>query len=170
MAGIMAHVRGLTAVTNPLVNSYKRIVPGNEAPAYIVWSSGNRSPLISVPRTSAKDMHIELRNPDPCVNSYLAFAGIIAAGLEGIKKGLMPQAATELNIYRLSEEECEKLNLKRLPKSLSEAVEEMENDPLVMKTLGEYISGKYVRAKRREVSQYQAYVTDWETRQYLNKY
>lgn len=75
-------------------------------------------------------MHIELRNPDPCVNSYLAFAGIIAAGLEGIKKGLMPQAATELNIYRLSEEECEKLNLKRLPKSLSEAVEEMENDPL----------------------------------------
>lgn len=170
MAGIMAHVRGLTAVTNPLVNSYKRIVPGNEAPAYIVWSSGNRSPLISVPRTSAKDMHIELRNPDPCVNSYLAFAGIIAAGLEGIKKGLMPQAATELNIYRLSEEECEKLNLKRLPKSLSEAVEEMENDPLVMKTLGEYISGKYVRAKRREVSQYQAYVTDWETGQYLNKY
>ena len=170
MAGIMAHVRGLTAVTNPLVNSYKRIVPGNEAPSYIVWSSGNRSPLISVPRTSAKDMHIELRNPDPCVNSYLAFAGIIAAGLEGIKKGLMPQAATELNIYRLSEEECEKLNLKRLPKSLSEAVEEMENDPLVMKTLGEYISGKYVRAKRREVSQYQAYVTDWETRQYLNKY
>ena len=170
MAGIMAHVRGLTAVTNPLVNSYKRIVPGNEAPAYIVWSSGNRSPLISVPRTSAKDMHIELRNPDPCVNSYLAFAGIIAAGLEGIKKGLMPQAATELNIYRLSEEECEKLNLKRLPKSLSEAVEEMEKDPLVMKTLGEYISGKYVRAKRREVSQYQAYVTDWETGQYLNKY
>ena len=78
----------------------------------------------------------------------------------------MPQAATELNIYRLSEEECEKLNLKRLPKSLSEAVEEMEKDPLVMKTLGEYISGKYVR----EVSQYQAYVTDWETRQYLNKY
>mgnify|MGYP000354432957 FL=1 len=82
----------------------------------------------------------------------------------------MPQAATELNIYRLSEEECEKLNLKRLPKSLSEAVEEMEKDPLVMKTLGEYISGKYVRAKRREVSQYQAYVTDWETGQYLNKY
>ena len=112
----------------------------------------------------------QLRNPDPCVNSYLAFAGIIAAGLEGIKKGLMPQAATELNIYRLSEEECEKLKLKRLPKSLSEAVEEMENDPLVMKTLGEYISGKYVRAKRREVSQYQAYVTDWETGQYLNKY
>ena len=170
IGGLMKHMKGMAAITNPLVNSYKRIVPGNEAPAYIVWSSGNRSPLISVPRTSAKDMHIELRNPDPCVNSYLAFAGIIAAGLEGIKKGLMPQAATELNIYRLSEEECEKLNLKRLPKSLSEAVEEMENDPLVMKTLGEYISGKYVRAKRREVSQYQAYVTDWETRQYLNKY
>ena len=170
IGGLLAHSREMALVTNPLVNSYKRIVPGNEAPAYIVWSSGNRSPLISVPRTSAKDMHIELRNPDPCVNSYLAFAGIIAAGLEGIKKGLMPQAATELNIYRLSEEECEKLNLKRLPKSLSEAVEEMENDPLVMKTLGEYISGKYVRAKRREVSQYQAYVTDWETGQYLNKY
>ena len=170
MAGIMEHIKGLSAVTNPLVNSYKRIAPGNEAPAYIVWSSGNRSPLISVPHTSAQRMHIELRNPDPCVNSYLAFAGILAAGLEGIKKGLKPQKATELNIYRLSEEECKNLNLKRLPESLSEAVEEMEKDSLVMETLGDYISGKYVRAKRREVSQYQAYVTDWETRQYLNKY
>lgn len=115
-------------------------------------------------------MHIELRNPDPCVNPIWHLLVSLQQVLKELKKGLMPQAATELNIYRLSEEECEKLNLKRLPKSLSEAVEEMENDPLVMKTLGEYISGKYVRAKSREVSQYQAYVTDWETRQYLNKY
>ena len=170
IAGILEHAKGMAAVTNPLVNSYKRLVPGYEAPVYIAWSATNRSPLIRIPASRGNGTRVELRNPDPCVNSYLAFAGIIAAGLEGIKKGLMPQAATELNIYRLSEEECEKLNLKRLPKSLSEAVEEMENDPLVMKTLGEYISGKYVRAKRREVSQYQAYVTDWETGQYLNKY
>ena len=115
-------------------------------------------------------MHIELRNPDPCVNSYLAFAGILAAGLEGIRKKLKPQKATEQNIYRLSEDECRKLRLKRLPESLSDAVEEMEKDSLVMETFGPYISGKYIRAKRREVSQYQAYVTDWETRQYLNKY
>lgn len=170
MAGVMAHIKGLSAVTNPLVNSYKRIVPGNEAPAYIVWSSGNRTPLISVPKTSPQNMHIELRNPDPCVNPYLAFAGILAAGLEGIRKGLKPPRATELNIGRLSDEECRRLRLERLPDSLSAAIEEMERDNLVLETLGSYISGKYIRAKKREVRNFEAYVTDWETEQYLNKY
>lgn len=170
MAGIMAHIKGLSAITNPLVNSYKRTAPGNEAPSYIAWSSGNRSPLISVPKTSPQRVHIELRNPDPCVNPYLAFAGILAAGLDGIRRELKPQKATEHNLCRLSDEECRKLRLKRLPESLSEAVEEMEKDSLVLDTLGSYISGKYIRAKRREVRNYQAYVTDWETKQYLNKY
>lgn len=169
MAGIMAHIKGMAAVTNPLVNSYKRIVPGNEAPAYIAWSSGNRSPLISVPKTNG-DTHIKLRNPDPCVNPYLAFAAIMAAGLEGIKKGLKPPKATEHNICRLSEEECHRLHLKRLPVNLSQALDEMSKDSLMQETFGEYLFGKYIRAKKREVSSFQSFVTDWETEEYLKKY
>lgn len=170
MAGIMEHIHGLSAFTNPLVNSYKRICPGNEAPAYIAWSGGNRSPLISVPSASAQSTHIELRNPDPSINPYLVLAGVLAAGLDGIKRGLKPQPATEQNLCVLSEDACEALGLKRLPGDLETALSEFCKDELLQKVMGKHISSKYVRSKRREMDQYLAYVTDWEVNQYLHKY
>ncbi|MBQ8639300.1 MAG: glutamine synthetase [Lachnospiraceae bacterium] len=170
MAGVMEHIRGLTAITNPLINSYRRICPGNAAPSYISWSRGNRSPLISVPATTPENAHIELRNPDPALNPYLAIAGILAAGLDGIRRGLKPGPATEKNLHVLERTEVEKLGLKRLPMSLSEAVGELEKDELLLSVLGEHISGKYIRSKRREIDKYLSYVTDWEVNQYLHKY
>ncbi len=170
MAGVMEHIRGLSAITNPLINSYKRICPGNEAPAYIAWSRGNRSPLISVPGTRPDNTHIELRNPDPSMNPYLAIAGILAAGLDGIRRGLKPGPATEKNLCVLSEEECAALGLKRLPDSLSAAIAELNADPLLLSVLGEHISSKYIRSKTREIDDYLAYVTDWEVNQYLHKF
>lgn len=170
MAGIMEHIHGLSAITNPLINSYKRICPGNEAPAYIAWSRGNRSPLISVPNTTEDNTHIELRNPDPSMNPYLSFAGILAAGLDGIKRGLKPGAATEKNLCSLSAQECEAMGLKRLPDSLSAAVSELTKDELLLSVMGDHISSKYIRSKYREIDEYLAYVTDWEVCRYLQKY
>lgn len=170
MAGIMEHIRGLSAFTNPLVNSYKRICPGNEAPAYIAWSGGNRSPLISVPKTGSANVHLELRNPDPAINPYLVFAGVLAAGLDGIKKGLRPGPATEQNLCVLSEDACAALGLERLPDNLETAIAAFLEDDLLQRVVGMNISTKYIHAKRREMDEYLAYVTDWEVHQYLHKY
>lgn len=170
MAGIMEHIRGLSAFTNPLVNSYKRICPGNEAPAYIAWSTGNRSPLISVPKTDPETVHLELRNPDPAINPYLVLAGVLAAGLDGIKRGLRPGPAVGQNLCCLSPEECAELGLERLPETLDEAIAAFLGDNLLQKVIGNNIRTKYVHAKQREMEEYLAYVTDWEISQYLHKY
>lgn len=170
IAGLMAHVRGLCAVTNPLVNSYKRLVPGYEAPCYIAWSNRNRSPLIRIPDSRGSATRIELRNPDPSGNPYLVLALCLAAGLDGIRRGLLPPPPTDVNIYALSPADREALNIGSLPGSLEEALDEMEKDPLVSRVLGPHIQQKYIEAKRQEWDEYRVKVSRWELDAYLRKY
>ncbi|MDD4139163.1 MAG: type I glutamate--ammonia ligase [Eubacteriales bacterium] len=170
IAGLMAHVRGLCAVTNPLVNSYKRLVPGYEAPCYIAWSNRNRSPLIRIPDSRGNATRIELRNPDPSGNPYLVLALCLAAGLDGIRRGLLPPPPTDVNIYALSPADRETLNIGSLPGSLEEALDEMEKDPLVSRVLGPHIQQKYIEAKRQEWDEYRVKVSRWELDTYLRKY
>lgn len=170
IAGLMDHIRSICAVTNPLVNSYKRLVPGYEAPCYIAWSNRNRSPLIRIPDSRGDFTRIELRNPDPSCNPYLALALCLAAGLDGIKRNLLPPPPIDVNIYALSPADREALNIGSLPGDLSEALDEMEKDPLVGRVLGPHILQKYVEAKRQEWNEYRVKVTPWELNAYLRKY
>jgi glutamine synthetase len=170
IAGLMAHIRGMCAVTNPLVNSYKRLVPGYEAPCYIAWSNRNRSPLIRIPDSRGTGTRIELRNPDPSCNPYLELALCLAAGLDGIRRNLLPPPPTDVNIYALSAADRETLNIGSLPGSLDEALNEMEKDPLISSVLGAHIQQKYIEAKRQEWDDYRIKVTRWELDTYLRKY
>ena len=170
IAGVLEHARGMSAVTNPLVNSYKRLVSGYEAPIYIAWSAKNRSPLVRVPSASGEGTRVEIRNPDPAANPYLAFAAILAAGLDGIKRGLTPPAAVDSNIFEMSRKELRENKILSLPKNLSEAVDDFENDSLMLETIGDHISPKYIEAKRREWHEYTSTVHDWEVNRYLIKY
>lgn len=170
IAGLLRHVEGMTAVTNPLVNSYKRLVPGYEAPCYIAWSAQNRSPLIRIPACDGHSTRIELRNPDPSANPYLVLALCLSAGLEGIEQQLTPPESTCANIYDLTDEELETLQLRRLPTNLSNAVDAMRRDPLVKDTLGKHVYDKYVEFKRQEWKDYKLRVTPWELKEYLFKY
>ncbi len=170
IAGVIEHSRAMCAVTNPLVNSYKRLVSGYEAPIYIAWSAKNRSPLIRVPSASGEGTRIEIRNPDPAANPYLAFAAVLAAGLDGIKKGLTPPPSVESNIFEMTNEELREKNILSLPKNLSEAVDAFEKDELLLETIGDHIAPKYIEAKRREWHEYTSTVHDWEVNRYLIKY
>ena len=170
IAGLINHIRGLCAVTNPLVNSYKRLVPGYEAPCYIAWSNRNRSPLIRIPDSRGRGTRIELRNPDPSCNPYLELALCLAAGLAGIKKNLQPPPPTDVNIYVLSPADRKTLNIDSLPGSLAEALDEMERDQLVGTVLGPHIMQKYLEAKRQEWDEYRVTVSPWELDAYLRKY
>ena len=170
IAGMIRHARGICAITNPLVNSYKRLVPGFEAPCYIAWSSHNRSPLIRIPDARGNATRVELRHPDPSCNPYLALAHCLASGLEGIRENLTPPPPTDVNIYALSETDRKELNIDSLPGTLAEAIEEMEKDTLVHKVLGPHITQKYLDAKRSEWDDYRTHVTQWERDAYLRKY
>ncbi|NLM78077.1 MAG: type I glutamate--ammonia ligase [Ruminococcaceae bacterium] len=170
IAGLINHIRGLCAVTNPLVNSYKRLVPGYEAPCYIAWSNRNRSPLIRIPNSRGRGTRIELRNPDPSCNPYLELALCLAAGLAGIKKNLQPPPPTDVNIYALSPADRKTLNIDSLPESLAEALDEMERDQLVGTVLGPHIMQKYLEAKRQEWDEYRVTVSPCELDAYLRKY
>jgi glutamine synthetase len=170
IAGIMKHIKGITAVTNPLVNSYKRLVPEFEAPVYIAWSAHNRSPLIRVPTADERASRIELRSPDPAANPYLSLALVLAAGLEGIRDNLTPPAAVDGNIYEMSAAERKRKHVDCLPGDLHEAVEEMKKDQLVRKVLGDHIFDKYVEAKELEWTEYKNRVSHWEIDNYLAKY
>lgn len=171
MAGILAHMKGLTLLTNPLVNSYKRLVPGYEAPIYIAWSaSSNRSPLIRIPTPRGLSTRIELRCPDSAVNPYLALAGCLAAGLEGIKKNMTPPPSVDCNIFELSQQELLRLGIEQLPETLGEAIEAFSQDEFLRQVLGEHIASKYLEAKRQEWREFRAFVTDWEVQEYLYKY
>lgn len=170
IAGLMEHIRGICAVTNPLVNSYKRLVPGYEAPCYIAWSNRNRSPLIRIPDGRGSCTRIELRNPDPSCNPYLELALCLAAGLDGIKRGLMPPPPVDVNIYALTPADREALRIGSLPADLSEALAEMEKDPLVAEVLGPHVLQKYLEAKLGEWDEYRVKVTPWELSAYLRKY
>ena len=167
LAGLLKHAKGLMALTNPLVNSYKRLVPGYEAPVHIAWSSINRSPLIRIPATRGEETRIELRSPDPACNPYLALAICLAAGLDGIKNKIVPPDAMEGNMHLLTPEELEERGIESLPKNLQEAVEEFEKDPLMKEVLGEEVCGKYSMAKKKEWEDYNATVSQWEIDSYL---
>lgn len=170
IAGILEHAKGMSAVTNPLVNSYKRLVAGYEAPVYIAWSGSNRSPLVRVPASRGAGTRIELRNPDPSANPYLVLALCLAAGLDGIRRGLTPPEGIETNLFEMDEDEREALGIKNLPSNLKEAVRAMKADPLIRETLGEHIFACYVQHKSNEWNEYKIRVTPWELDRYLARY
>lgn len=170
IAGIIEHIKGMTAITNPLVNSYKRLVPGYEAPVYIAWSAANRSPLIRIPASRGNGTRIELRNPDPSCNPYLCLAVCLAAGLDGIRRKLTPPDGVDLNVYKLTDEEREQLNIESLPENLKEAVNAFKNDNVIREAVGEHVYKKYIRAKMREWEKYSTRVSQWELEEYLGNY
>lgn len=169
IGGLMKHMKGLTAITNPLVNSYKRLVPGFEASIYIAWPATNRSPLIRIPAARGEATRMELRCPDPAANPYLALAVCLAAGLDGMKRKIQPPAPVKTNIFHMGKEEQERLGMEALPANLQEAVEEMRKSQLVRSVLGEHIAQRYANAKEAEWEAYREQVTDWEISNYLYK-
>lgn len=170
IGGIMKHMKGMTAVTNPLVNSYKRLVPGFEAPVYIAWSATNRSPLIRIPATHGVGTRIELRCPDPSANPYLALAVCLRAGLDGIANQIMPPESVDCNIFEMSEEQKAACGIEEIPGTLIEAVYAMEADPFMKEVLGPHTYTKYINGKKDEWHRYRSQVTDWEIREYLNNF
>lgn len=167
IGGLMRHMKGMAAITNPLVNSYKRLVPGFEAPVYIAWSTTNRSSLIRIPAERGEHTRIELRSPDPSANPYLVLAACLRAGLDGIRGKILPPAAVDKNIFEMTDQEKEKEGIDSLPGSLLEAVRELEKDELLKQVLGEHMSQGYIRAKKQEWDQYRRHVSVWELEQYL---
>ena len=167
IAGLLYHVRGMTAITNPLVNSYKRLVPGYEAPCYLAWSASNRSALIRIPAARGNSTRVELRCPDPSCDPYLAMAVCLAAGLDGIEKNMTPPPEITENIYAMTDDERKMHGIDSLPGSLEEAVSCLEKDPVVIHTLGEHIFHSYTEGKKREWDEYRTRVTDWEVKKYM---
>ncbi len=171
IAGQLAHARALAAIVAPTVNSYKRLVPGYEAPVYIGWAQINRSALIRIPRYTEgrhKSMRAELRFPDPSSNPYLAFAGMLAAALDGIDTGLTPpKPLNNINLYHLEKQERVRMGVGELPGSLAEALDELERDELLKSALGNSIFEAFSRAKREEWDDYRIHVTDYEIQRYL---
>ena len=170
IGGLMKHMKGITALTNPLVNSYKRLVPGYEAPVYIAWSTTNRSPLIQISAGKGAATKVELRSPDSAANPYLALAVCLEAGLDGIRNKIMPPKSENCNLFEISLEECHKKGIEVLPGTLYEAVQEMEKDPLIKKVLGEDMFTKYVDAKHAEWDESKRQITQWELDQYLFRF
>jgi len=170
IGGLMRHIRAITAITNPTVNSYKRLVSGYEAPVYIAWSSRNRSPLIRVPAKKGQSSRIELRSPDPSCNPYLALAVCLKAGLEGIRNQIRPPEPCDHNIYEMTPGEHEKLGIDSLPGSLAEALHELAKDSLIQDALGPHVMHRFTEAKKIEWERYRIQVHPWELEEYLTKY
>ena len=170
MAGVLAHVQGFTAVTNPTVNSYKRLVPGYEAPCYVAWSAQNRSPRIRIPSARGLSTRVEVRSVDPSANPYLAMAVILEAGLEGIRQNLTPPAAINRNIYVMSEEERQANGIENLPAALDDALTLLAKDQVAQAALGEHIYANFKEAKEIEFDMYRTTVHQWERDQYLKMY
>ena len=170
IAGILKHINGMSVITNPLVNSYKRLVPGFEAPVFVAWSNKNRTPLIRIPVSKSDGKRVELRSPDTACNPYLALAVCIAAGLDGIKHELDCPSRVDTNLYEFSEARRMELGIKKLPGTLKEAITEFEKDNFVQSVLGDYISTKYIEAKKKEWEEYSSKVSEWEIKEYLYKY
>jgi len=170
IAGLLRHAKGFCAITNPLVNSYKRLVPGYEAPTNIAWSEKNRSPLVRVPASRGNATRIELRMPDPSCNPYLAFAVMLRAGLDGIENDLDPGPPINKNIFKMSHRERRHLRIDELPPNLSEALDELEKDDLVRNALGHHIFEHFLEAKREEWDGYIRHVSPWEVERYLKVY
>ncbi len=170
IAGLLAHVRGMAAITNPLVNSYKRLVPGYEAPCYLAWSASNRSALIRIPAARGQSTRVELRCPDPSCNPYLELACCLAAGLDGIEKGMTPPAEITENIFAMDRKTRHAHGIHSLPGNLAEAIDELEKDELICQTLGEHVVEQYTQGKKKEWDAYRTYVSDWEIEKYIVTY
>ena len=169
IGGIMRHIKGMAAITNPLVNSYKRLVPGFAAPVYIAWSITNRSPLIRIP-AGGDGIRIELRSPDSAANPYLTLAVCLKAGLSGIINQIEPPKSVDCNIYTMTDQERKALNIEHLPSTLMEALEELKRDNFILDVLGRHIAENYISAKESEWQRYRACVSEWETQEYLSRY
>ncbi len=170
IGGLIKHARGYTAVTNPLVNSYKRLVPGYEAPVYIAWSYRNRSPLVRVPARRGIGTRVELRSPDPSCNPYLAFAVMLRAGLDGIENKISPPEPVNLNIYTMTDEEKKAHNIDRLPGTLNDAIKELDNSPLIQEALGSHIYNRFREGRAKEWDDYRIQVHEWEIDNYLSRF
>jgi glutamine synthetase len=167
VGGLLRHARGYCAITNPIVNSYKRLVPGYEAPVNVAWSLHNRSPMIRIPARRGKGTRCELRIPDPAANPYLALAVQVAAGMDGIQNEIDPGEPVNKNIWTMSQRERRRLKIDELPRDLGEALDELEKDRVIRTALGEHIYGHFMEAKRAEWQQYIAQVHGWEIEKYL---
>ncbi|MFC4709800.1 type I glutamate--ammonia ligase [Enterococcus eurekensis] len=170
MAGLLEHARAFTAVCNPTVNSYKRLVPGFEAPVYVAWSGHNRSPLIRIPEARGLSTRLELRSVDPTANPYLAMAVLLEAGLDGIRRELTPPPAVDRNIYVMTMEEREAAQIYDLPSTIHNAIKALRKDPVMIEALGHHIYGNFNEAKRMEWAAYRQTVSEWEREQYLELY
>lgn len=168
IAGLLEHSRAITAVANPIINSYKRLVSGYEAPVYISWSGPNRSSLIRIPAGRGNSTRIEFRSPDPACNPYLTFAVVLAAGLDGIKRGLDPGETVELNVYHLTPEERKAHGIGTLPSNLKEALDCLEEDKVIRDTLGEHVFQNILRLGNIEWHDYNIFVHPWEIERYIN--
>lgn len=167
IAGLLEHAKSLVAVTNPLVNSYKRLVPGYEAPVYLAWSASNRSALIRIPAARGQSTRVELRCPDPSCNPYLALAVCLAAGLDGIERGLVPPEEVTENIFSMDARTRADNGIDNLPGTLFEALELMKRDPLMADTLGPHAYESFLAGKYHEWDTYRTQVTEWEIEQYM---
>ncbi len=170
IAGVLEHVAGITAITNPLVNSYKRLVPGYEAPCYIAWSASNRSDIIRIPASRGAGTRVELRSPDPSTNPYLCLAVCLAAGLDGINRNLNAPESVDENVFKMTQKQRNELGVKSLPANLKEALDIMEKDGLVRKVLGEHAYSKFAGSKLKEWDGFRMSVSQWELDKYLFTY
>ena len=170
LGGLLKHARSYTAVCNPIVNSYKRLVPGYEAPVYVAWSGSNRSPLIRVPSSKGLSTRFEVRSVDPSANTYLAIAAVLEAGLDGIRNQIEPDESVDRNIYRMNVQERHEEHIQDLPSTLHNALKEFEKDDVMRKALGDHIFQSFLEAKKLEWASYRQEVTQWERDQYLEMF
>ncbi|MFJ7936404.1 type I glutamate--ammonia ligase [Sporosarcina sp. NPDC096371] len=167
VAGILKHAQGFTAITNPTVNSYKRLVPGYEAPCYVAWSARNRSALIRIPASRGMSTRVEVRSVDPSANPYLAMSVLLAAGLDGIKNKITPPETINQNIYVMSKEHREKCGINDLPDTLAEALKHLKADEVITHSLGSHLLARFIEAKEIEWDRYRIQVHSWERDQYM---
>jgi glutamine synthetase len=170
IGGLLQHARGFCAITNPLVNSYKRLVPGYEAPVNVAWSMHNRSPLVRVPERRGRGTRIEVRMPDPSANPYLALSVMLAAGLDGIETSADWREPVDTNIFEMSYREKRRLRIDDLPHDLNEACDELEKDDVIRSALGDHVAKHFLTAKRQEWKDYITQVSSWEVENYLLRY
>ncbi|MDR4886404.1 type I glutamate--ammonia ligase [Fredinandcohnia sp. QZ13] len=170
IAGILKHAPNFTAVTNPTVNSYKRLVPGYEAPCYVAWSAQNRSPLVRIPASRGLSTRVEVRSVDPAANPYMAMAVLLAAGLDGIKNKLTPPAPVDRNIYVMNKEERNEAGIVDLPSTLAIALEKLKEDEVLINALGEHLFEHFIEAKEIEWDMFRTQVHPWEREQYMTMY
>ena len=170
IAGSLKNARGFAAITNPLVNSYKRMVPGYEAPVYAAWSASNRSALVRIPASRGLGTRTEIRCPDPTCNPYLALAMMLNSGLDGVKNKMTPPPSVDKDIFKMTPAEMDDAGIQVMPGSLEEALEEFKKNPIAEATLGSHIFHKYIEAKEDEWDRYRTAVTDWELDEYLDVY